>query len=276
MDKKSIAFIGGGNMARCLVGGLINDNYPAKRITVADIHEEPLARIRRECGDVQTCSDNCQAVAGADVLVIAVKPQLVRSVLTDLCTAMQERCPLVLSIAAGIRTATLQQWLGSDVPIVRAMPNTPALVASGATGLYANAAVSAEQRDLAEAIMRAVGLTVWVDDEALIDAITALSGSGPAYFFLFMEALQQVGVEMGLAPDVAQLLTIQTAFGAAKMALESDLGPPELRAQVTSPGGTTERAVKTFQELGLSELVRKAAFAARTRAEEMAHSFGEP
>ena len=180
----------------------------------------------------------------------------------------------MISIAAGIREATLRDWLGAGAAIVRTMPNTPAMVQSGATALYANPAVTDEQRSIAESILRAVGIAIWVDDESLMDAVTALSGSGPAYFFLFMEALQTAGCELGLPPETARLLTLQTAFGAAKMALESTEDAATLRQRVTSPGGTTERAIAVLQDGGFEALVGKALQAAATRSRELADEFG--
>jgi pyrroline-5-carboxylate reductase len=187
---------------------------------------------------------------------------------------VSQQQPLVISIAAGIPAATLGNWLGKSIAIVRTMPNTPAMVQSGATALYANANVSEDQRSTAESILRAVGIAIWVEDEAQMDAVTALSGSGPAYFFLFMEALQAAGQELGLPESTAQLLALQTAFGAAKMALESNEDAATLRRQVTSPGGTTEYAIRTFQEGGLEALVSKALLAAADRSRELAAEFG--
>jgi pyrroline-5-carboxylate reductase len=169
----------------------------------------------------------------------------------------------------------LSHWLGEKVPVVRVMPNTPSLVGSGAAALYAMASVTAAQREVAEAILRAVGLTVWLEDESLMDTVTAVSGSGPAYFFLLMELIEKVAVELGLPRDTARLLTLQTAFGAAKMALESTVDAATLRAQVTSPGGTTEQALKVFQEQGLDRLVTEALRAAQTRSRELAKALGE-
>ncbi len=207
--------------------------------------------------------------------MLAVKPQVIRTVASEISAAVQARHPLIISIAAGIRSADLDRWLGGNTAVVRCMPNTPALVQSGATALIANARVSDEQRNLAESILRAVGLTLWLDDEQLMDAVTALSGSGPAYFFLIMEALQAAGVQLGLPEQTAQLLTLQTAFGAAKMALESDEDAATLRRRVTSPGGTTERALQTLENGGLRELIARALTAARDRSRELADQLGQ-
>ena len=208
-------------------------------------------------------------------MVLAVKPQVLQDVAGDLSAALAQQRPLVISIAAGIREATLRSWLGENTAIVRAMPNTPALVQSGATALYANTRVTEQQRSLAESILRAVGLVIWVEDEDLMDAVTALSGSGPAYFFLFMEAMQAAGMELGLPADTARLLTLQTAFGAARMALESPEDAGTLRRHVTSPGGTTEAAINILQQGELQELVRRALQGAAERSKELAGEFGK-
>lgn len=273
MQDAKIAFIGSGNMGRALIGGLLADGYPAENIRVADASAEQLARVRGQF-PVQTSHDNAVTAAGADVLVLAVKPQQLREVAEGLASALAHGGTLVVSVAAGIRTAGLTRWLGEGVPVVRVMPNTPAMVRSGAAAMYATAAVSDAQRELAEAVMRAVGLTVWLDDEAQMDAVTAVSGSGPAYFFLVMEAMENAACALGLPREQARLLTLQTAFGAAKMALESDDDPAALRVQVTSPGGTTERALAVLREHGLEQAFAEALQAARNRSVELARSLG--
>ncbi|HXH03768.1 MAG TPA: pyrroline-5-carboxylate reductase [Candidatus Competibacteraceae bacterium] len=274
MHYSTLAFIGGGNMARSLIGGLINDGYPAERLWVADPGAEHRQQLAGQFG-IHTTADNLEALAHAEVVVLAVKPQVIKGVAVQLADAVQQRRPLVLSIAAGVREPDLRRWLGGDLPIVRSMPNTPALVGSGAAALYANPWVSAAQRQQAESILRACGLTVWVEQETLLDAVTALSGSGPAYFFLVMEAMEQAGVALGLEPATARLLTLQTAFGAAKMALESEEGPALLRERVTSPGGTTERAIAVLREAGLEALFGRALSAACERARELGDLLGE-
>ena len=223
----------------------------------------------------RSMSDNYAAVAHADAIVLAVKPGIIKPVSQELASQVEDQGSLIISIAAGIREASLRHWLGEQTAIVRTMPNTPALVQSGATALYANPNTSEEQRNIAESILRAVGVAIWVDDEALMDAVTALSGSGPAYFFLFMEAMQTVGCELGLPEKTARLLTLQTAFGAAKMALESSEGVSTLRERVTSPGGTTERAIKSFQDDHLEALVRTALKAAAERSRELGIELGK-
>jgi pyrroline-5-carboxylate reductase len=273
MKIPHIAFIGGGNMARSLIGGLLADGCSPDKLWVADL-DEAQRRVLRERFGVQVGADNGAAAAQSAIVVLAVKPQVVQTVATELAPTIQKSKALVISVAAGVRSADISRWLGGDVALVRAMPNTPALVRCGATALYANAAVSAERRHLAESILRAVGLTVWVDEEALLDSVTALSGSGPAYFFLVMEALESAAVSQGLSPRQARLLTLETAFGAAKMALESEESVATLRARVTSPGGTTERAIAVLQQGGLEALFSEALSAARQRAEELGDWLG--
>lgn len=269
MSTHTIAFIGGGNMARSLIGGLVADGWPANQIRVADPNQEQVRQLGEHFG-VVTSTDNEAALEGAEVLVLAVKPQVARQVVESLRGQLGSDQLLLLSIAAGVREPALRRWAAAELPIVRTMPNTPALVRSGATALFANSYVTAAQRDLAETVLRAVGLTVWVDQEAHLDAVTAISGSGPAYFFLLMEALETAGTEMGLKPELARLLSLQTGFGAAKLALESKDSPADLRRRVTSPGGTTERAVEVLQGGDLLALVRQAAAAAKNRSEELA------
>jgi len=273
MKNVTIAFVGGGNMARSLIGGLLADGMPPQNIWVADPNESVL-RGHQQRFAVHTTADNGEAVRHAQVIVLAVKPQVAKDVAQTLGPAVRDRQPLVISIAAGIRESDLRGWLGIDTAIVRTMPNTPALVGSGATALFANPAVNKEQKNLAESILRAVGMTLWVDDEGLMDAVTALSGSGPAYFFLIMEAMEQAGHRLGLPHDTARLLTLQTAFGAAKMALESNEELSALRQRVTSPGGTTERAVKVLQEHRLEAVFDEALRAAHQRSVELATMFG--
>lgn len=274
MDHPVITFIGGGNMAASLIGGLVSDGWEPSRIRVAEPRAERGQSLADRYG-IQTYTDNRQACSEVDVVVLAVKPQAVRTVAEEISATVHSRAALVISIAAGVREPDIRRWLGGDGAVVRSMPNTPALVQTGATGLYANAQVDDRQRDLAETILRAVGLTLWVDREEMLDAITALSGSGPAYFFLLMEALEQAGHELGISVEDARLLTLQTALGAAKMALESSDAPATLREKVTSPGGTTERALAVLEQGGLRPLVSKALEAARTRAVELGDALGD-
>lgn len=271
--KNTIVFIGGGNMARSLMGGLIADGCAPQQLWVTDPNQDKLAGLQRDFS-VHTAATNLDAAQHADVLVFAVKPQALKQVAHELAPLLQRRKPLVISIAAGIRTGALAAWLGGDLALVRAMPNTPALVRSGATALYANALVSEAQRSQAENILRAVGLTLWLTDESQMDAVTALSGSGPAYFFLVMEALEEAAMRLGLSRETAHLLTLETAFGAAKMALESSEGCGALRARVTSPGGTTEQALRVLQEGRIEALFEAALRAAHARSVELATLLG--
>jgi pyrroline-5-carboxylate reductase len=273
MDNTTLTFIGGGNMASSLIGGLIADGWDPARIRVADTDEKQLERLS-ERFSITTSTDNGKVADHADVIVLAVKPQNMQPVARELADRVARQHPLIISIAAGITETSLRAWLGNETAIVRTMPNTPAMVNSGATALYANPAVNEDQRSIAESILRAVGLAIWIDDESLMDAVTALSGSGPAYFFLFMEAMQSAGCELGLPENAARLLALQTAFGAAKMALESTEDITSLRQRVTSPGGTTEQAINTFQQGNLAALVSKALQAAARRSRELANEFG--
>lgn len=262
-----ISFIGGGNMARALVSGLLRNQHPASRLCVAD----PNAEARDQFASMAVCtlSDNIQAVQQADVIVLAVKPQALADVASALAPALRAE-QLIISIAAGVRIDTLRRWLGGHTRIVRAMPNTPALVQAGATGLYASDAISADERALAESLLRAVGVSVWVNEESQLDAVTALSGSGPAYVFLVMEAMQAAGEKLGLDAATARLLTLETMLGAARLALESNEAPAVLRERVTSKGGTTERGIAALQHAGLTQAFEHALHAACARASELA------
>ncbi len=270
---RHIAFIGAGNMAGALIGGLLADGVPPGQLIATDPSAEKCSALSEATG-IRTLQDNREAAALADTLVLAVKPQILRGVAEELAASVQQRRPLVISIAAGIRCDSLQAWLGGDVALVRTMPNTPAIIQSGATVLYATPEVSPAQRERAESLMRSVGLAQWIEDESLMDAVTALSGSGPAYLFLVMEALEAAARDLGLTPETAHLLTLQTAFGAARMALESSDPPEVLRARVTSPGGTTERALGTLEDGGIRDLFKRALTAARDRSIELSRSLG--
>ncbi len=274
MKNLTLGFIGGGNMARSLIGGLIADGYAAQKIWVSDLNGEALQQMAEHHG-VHTAPSNAEVAERAQVLVLAVKPQMLKDVVRELAPVIQTRHPLLVSIAAGITADSIDRWAGGHVAVVRCMPNTPAMVKAGATALYANARVTPAQRSQAEAILRAVGLTLWVDAEPQLDAVTALSGSGPAYYFLFMEAMAEAGIALGLAPETARLLSQQTALGAGRMAIESAVAPAELRRQVTSPGGTTERAIAAFEEGGLRTLVGTAMQAAARRAAELSEQLGD-
>ena len=274
MKTRTIGFIGGGNMATSLIGGLISDNIPAGNIRVADRDAERREDLANRFG-INTTADNLELVGTSDVVVLAVKPQMLHEVCRSISEVQQIHKPLILSVAAGIRIADIERWLGGNCAIVRTMPNTPALVQSGATALFANNNVNDEQGELAEGIMRSVGLTLWLEQESQMDAVTALSGSGPAYIFLVIELMQQAGAKLGLPEESARLLAVQTAFGAAKMALESPDDSTTLRARVTSPGGTTERAISILEQGEIRELFDKALEGARDRAIELAVQLGE-
>jgi pyrroline-5-carboxylate reductase len=268
MKTQKIGFIGGGNMASSLMSGLIASGHSPQQLWVSDINKDQLASLAANL-QVNIAPDNETVIQEAEVVVLAVKPQVLRQVAESVAGLIQQKKRLVVSIAAGITQASLSSWLGADTAIVRCMPNTPALVLTGATGLHANRNVTAAQRDLAENIMRSVGISLWVDDEGDLDAVTAVSGSGPAYYFLLMEAMEKAAEELGLDKHTARLLVQQTALGAAKIALESSESPEQLRKRVTSPGGTTQRALETFEQGGFTELVSKAMQAARDRSIEM-------
>ncbi|HEU5338130.1 MAG TPA: pyrroline-5-carboxylate reductase [Sulfuricaulis sp.] len=269
-----IGFIGAGNMARSLVSGLLKNGWGKNQIILSDPDPSQRQAIESVLG-VKTSANNQDIVTHAEILVLAVKPQVLAEVATELAAAAQKKKPLVISIVAGVRLADLDRWLGGGLAIVRSMPNTAALIGSGAAGLYANARVNEAMRNQAESILRAVGVTVWLGDESLMDVVTALSGSGPAYFFLIMEALEQASIESGLDAKQARLLTLETAYGAAKMALEGHEEPSQLRRRVTSPGGTTEQAVKVLENGNIRRLFRQAMQAAVNRSREIADLFGK-
>ncbi len=273
MSDQKIGFIGAGNMARSIIGGLVTDGCDVATIWVSDRDSAQLETLRQRIA-VNVTTSNIALVEQVDVVVLAVKPQMLQVVAEEIGGAVQTRQPLLISIAAGIREAALNRWLGGGVAIVRCMPNTPALIRTGATALYANTRVSSAQCSLAESLMRAVGLALWLEDEGQMDAVTALSGSGPAYYFLVMEAMEAAAQKLGLPAEVARLLTLETAFGATKMALESSESCATLRSRVTSPGGTTERALHCFEEGQLRELFYTAMSAAAERSGELAQQLG--
>ncbi|MDN4544453.1 pyrroline-5-carboxylate reductase [Pseudomonas sp. C32] len=272
MSKTRIAFIGAGNMAASLIGGLRAKGLDAAQIRASDPGDETRARVSAEHG-IETFADNAQAIEGADVVVLAVKPQAMKTVCEALRPSLKPN-QLVVSIAAGITCASMNNWLGAH-PIVRCMPNTPALLRQGVSGLFATAEVTADQRQQAQELLSAVGIALWLDEEQQLDAVTAVSGSGPAYFFLLIEAMTAAGVKLGLPADIAAQLTLQTALGAAHMAVSSDVDAAELRRRVTSPAGTTEAAIKSFQANGFESLVEKALGAAAHRSAEMAEQLGK-
>ncbi|WP_106475845.1 pyrroline-5-carboxylate reductase [Phytohalomonas tamaricis] len=269
-----LTFIGAGNMASAIFGGMIDKGYRAEAITATATRPEHLDTLKARYG-INITTDNAAAVVDADVVVLAVKPQKMREVCLALAEAIQISRPLIISVAAGIECEALGRWLGGNLPIIRCMPNTPSLVGAGASGLYATADVSDAQRDLASTLLGTVGLVEWVEEEALIDAVTAVSGSGPAYFFLMIEALEEAGVKRGLDLQSARRLAIHTAFGAAKMAAESELTPAELKRQVMSPGGTTEQAIASFEKAGIKPIFDDATHACAKRARALAAELGK-
>lgn len=263
----NIAFIGGGNMAAALIAGLCRSDTPPSRIRVADPSAEARARLEAQFS-IECFSDTADAVDGADIIVLAVKPQVMPKALDSLAPLVHDGHTIV-SIAAGITVAVIQNALGESIPVVRTMPNTPALIGKGISGLYAGPACEDVDRHKAEQIMTAAGEAVWLDDESLLDVVTAVSGSGPAYFFLLTEALQVAGHALGLPSETAARLAIQTARGAGEMAAQSEHGVAELRRRVTSPGGTTQAALEALEAGGFSALVAKAVKAATDRGREL-------
>jgi len=263
-----VAFIGGGNMARSLVGGLLAAGADPAAVRVADPSADARAALASDFG-VATFESAADAVDGAEAWVFAVKPQVMRAVCTELAAVAQQARPLVVSIAAGITSAQLDRWLGGGLAVVRTMPNTPALLGAGVTGLYANPRVDAAGRARAEGLLASAGATVWIDDEALMDAVTGTSGSGPAYVFLLAEAMEEAAIAEGLAADAARALVRHTILGAARMLVESGEPPTELRRRVTSPGGTTQAAIEAFEAGDLRGLVARAVRAATRRGGEL-------
>jgi pyrroline-5-carboxylate reductase len=263
-----IAFIGGGNMARSLIGGLLRTGAHAGGIVVAEPRAEACQELARDFG-VATYLDNAIAAEEASLLLLAVKPQMMAKVCQQLRPVVQKRRPLIVSIAAGIRIEQLERWLGGTLPVVRCMPNTPAMIGAGATALFANGRVSAPQRAQAQHLLDAAGLTVWVDEESLLDTVTALSGSGPAYFYLLAEALENAAFAQGLPRDTARALAAQTVLGAGRMLAESGQTAATLRQQVTSPGGTTQAALESFAADGFQAMVTHAVAAATHRGGEL-------
>jgi pyrroline-5-carboxylate reductase len=267
-----ITFLGGGNMANALVGGLLNNGFPANDILVIEIGAENRTRLERIFGIRCFAEPDADALS-CDALVLAVKPQQMHAACLSLQPFLKQQ--LVISIAAGLRLKDLSRWLGGHSRLVRAMPNTPALISAGVTGLYAMPGVSEAERLGAERIMHAVGSTVWVNEETQIDAVTAISGSGPAYVFLFIEALQQAAVELGFSPKQVRQLSIETLLGAAKLASISEDPASALRERVTSKGGTTEAALRVMTAHGFKEAIIAGAKAARERGAELGELLGK-
>lgn len=266
-----ITFVGGGNMATALIGGLVARGFAPASVKVVEVVAAARARLEQTFG--VTCFERAQAAAPlGEVVVLAVKPQQMREVAQGLARVL--RTELVLSIAAGIRLADLERWLGGHARLARCMPNTPALIGAGITGLYARPEAGSEGRTQAQAILEAVGEVIWVDDEALLDAVTAVSASGPAYVFYFIEALERAARELGLDPAGARRMATGTFRGAAELAARSPEAPATLRERVTSKGGTTERALATMQADRVAEAIVRAVRAAAERARELGDEFG--
>ena len=263
-----IAFIGGGNMARSLIAGLREQGLPGDLLRVADPNADAVAGLVHDYG-VTATADAAAAVLDSELVVLAVKPQVMADVCRSLAAAWPDHDPVVVSIAAGIRSVQIDAWLGGERRVVRAMPNTPALLRAGATGLYANPRCDADARRRAQGVLDAVGVTVWIEDEALMDAVTAVSGSGPAYFFRAIEALQRAARRQGLPDAAARTLVLHTALGAARMALESSEEAGTLRERVTSPGGTTAAAMRQLDEDDFDATLDRAVAAAVRRGIEL-------
>lgn len=256
-------------MATAIIGGILDNGYQASHIWASAPDDHHLQTLRSRFG-LSVTTDNRHCAGQSDILILAVKPQVMAQVCREIAPVVQNTRPLVVSIAAGLTTATLDAWLGGGLPLVRVMPNTPSLVGKGAAGLYANSAVSDAQKQAIQAVFASIGSALWVDDENLLHGVTALSGSGPAYFFLFLEALEAAATQAGIDAATARELAIQTMAGAAEMAARSDEDPAQLKRNVMSPGGTTERAIRAFEDGGLRDLVRQAFDAAYQRSQEMA------
>ncbi len=272
MHNLNIAFIGAGNMAASLIGGLLARGVPAGNIHASDPGAPRRQQLKQDLG-IRVYADNMQACQAADVVVLAVKPQIMRQVCEPLARQLKAR-QLVISIAAGIDTASITRWLAHPC-IVRCMPNTPALLQQGVSGLFAAAGVSPQQRDTAQQILDAVGSSVWLEQEQHLDAVTAVSGSGPAYFFLLVEAMIGAGVELGLDEATASQLAQQTALGAARMLCESPLSAAQLRQQVTSPQGTTDAAIRSMQADGFAAIINRALTRAAARSAELAQQLSQ-
>ncbi|HUN71291.1 MAG TPA: pyrroline-5-carboxylate reductase [Steroidobacteraceae bacterium] len=269
MSHLELTILGAGNMGRALIGGLLRQGMRPEQIAVGDSHEPARSTLSRELG-VTATADNAAATAKADLVVLAVKPYQAKSVLTPLSPQLRQRRPVVLSVAAGVRIASLQSWCGAGVPVIRAMPNRPALVGAGATGLFASPDADAAHRAMAAQIMQSVGEIVWVETEEALDVVTALSGSGPAYFFLLAEAMAKAGVDLGLPEETARRLSIATLHGAGLLAQVGDGDLARMRAEVTSKGGTTEAALRILQAAGFDDLIGRALEAAANRSRGLA------
>ena len=278
LNNQTIGFIGAGNMASSLIGGLIHSGVSANSIYAFDADSIRLEETAQKFL-ITPATDNSALISAVDICVVALKPQVMKKVLTPLIQSFAKSKPLVLSVAAGIDTKNLESWTGNNCPVIRVMPNTPALIGYGASGLFTDIkspnAASEAQKQLAESIVKAVGVTAWLDNEKQIDTVTALSGSGPAYFFYMMEVLVKAAVKNGLSPEDAKKLCIQTALGAANMAQNQSSELEVLRKNVTSPGGTTEQGINAMQRNNFESLMQETVDAAQERSIELAKTLGD-
>ena len=273
-NKLILGFAGGGNMASSMIAGLIRNGFPAEHIMVSTPSETTRERLRATFA-VTVMQDNKALVEKADIVVLAVKPQVLISVVSEMAVSLQKKSTLIVSVAAGIRTISISAILGDEYPVARIMPNTPAMLGCAVSGLFVNAHVKKDQKTFIETIARAIGSVIWLENEAKMDVVTAISGGGPAYFFMFMEHMQKVGEDLGLNAEDAKLLVLQTALGASKMAFEHKGSLKELRENVTSPNGTTEAALKHFEKMNFETIIEKAIIAATKRGEELSSEFGK-
>lgn len=273
MAVQRITFIGAGNMASAIFKGMLANGYPADHITATAPDDKALKALSDELG-IQTTTDNKAAIEQSDVVVLAVKPQMMKSVCEDLAEQAVKTRPLFISVAAGLHADTLNQWLGGEQAIVRCMPNTPSLVKTGVSGLFALPQVTKAQRDFADQLLSGIGIVEWVDDEPMLDVVTAISGSGPAYFFMIFEAMEKAAIELGMPADSARRLILQTGLGAVRMVEETGEEPGQLKRNVMSPKGTTERAIHTFEQEGMDAMFLKAMRACADRADEMSRELG--
>lgn len=274
LAAKKITFIGAGNMASAIFKGMLANGYPADHITATAPDEKTLLTLRHELG-IHTTTDNVAAIADAEVVVLAVKPQIMKAVCAELREQAVKTRPLFISVAAGLHASTLNDWLGGEQAIVRCMPNTPSLVKTGASGLFALPSVSPEQQSFTDQLLSGIGIVEWVAEESLLDVVTAISGSGPAYFFMVFEMMEKAAIELGMPAEAARRLILQTGLGAVRMAQETGEEFEQLKRNVMSPKGTTERAIHTFEEEGIEALFLKAMKACADRAVEMSQEMGK-
>jgi pyrroline-5-carboxylate reductase len=275
MQNLNIVFIGGGNMGQALVTGLLDSGWMADNIAIVDNDQSLIKKLNETFPDCHVYTQSEAALNLADVVILAVKPQAMKMACEQIAAQCQVKRPLIISIAAGVLIDSIDTWLGGELPIIRCMPNTPALVQAGATGLYANTEVSIEQRQLAFDVLSSVGTALWIETEVLLDAVTAVSGSGPAYFFYLIEAMMEAGQSLGLSEEQSRVLTVATAAGAAKLISKSDQSAKELRLAVTSKGGTTEAAINTLQQHDMENIIQTAIKKAAEKAQQLAADAGQ-